>query len=197
MGGGESEVSEESRRRSDERTGQAASAADTLEKRQGANFAEGISFIMELLKTPLISDHLAAEQKRDLDAQFAGAEKSILDDALAKFDSKGRGRDARADAMSRRVQLEGANARAKGRTDIDTTQATTNRNAELQTFVQLLSALQLQQQPTFQKMAALSGGATAQAQIAAANAIHNGGPDLAGLGALGGALPGIGEWLGV
>ena len=166
-----------------------------LQKLQERGFDEGLGYIMELLKTPLVSELMAAEQKRDVDDQFAGAEKSVYDDLMSQFAKTGRGRDAAAQAGTRRLRRESAGARSKARTDIDTNAVTLNRNAALQTFVQLLSGMQLQQQPYFQKMAAMSGGAANQAQIAAANAIHNAGPDLSGIGELAGAIPGVGTYL--
>ena len=196
MGGGENEVSEASRRRSDQRTGEAAAEGRALDRRQEGSFAEVIGFLMEAMRTPLINDLLVAQQQRDASAAIAGAEEGLLDDVLAKFSKGGRGRDARADAVSRRVRLQGADQRTRAMTDLLVNQQVTNRNASLSTINELLKTLQLQQQPTFQTMAALSGGATAQANIAAANAIHNGGADLGGFGELLGALPGLGTFLG-
>ncbi len=196
MGGGENEVSRESREQSARNTAEAAREGRALDSRQEGDISNVISFLMEAMRSPLITDLLVAQQQRDAQAQIAGQEEGLLDDVLAKFSKGGRGRDARADAVSRRVRLEGADQRNRANTDLLVNQAVTNRNSSLATVNELLKTLQLQQQPTFQTMAALSCGATAQANIAAANAIHNGGADLSGLGDLIGALPGVGTFLG-
>ena len=192
MGGGESEVSRETREQSKEFTERAVEGkGEALKNLQAEDFAEGLAIIMGLLKTPLIDDRLLAEQRRDIAGQFGGAEQQAMRDVYARASKGGRGRDARAGAMGRRVRMESAGQRGKAFTDLEANAQTLNRNAALQTFNQLMTGLQLQQQPYFQQMAALTGGSTAQASISAANAINNQGADLSGIGSLLGSVPGV------
>lgn len=189
---GESETSRETREQSKAFTGQAVGIGESLKSTQYDSFAEGLALIMNMLGTDLIGDRLLGEQRRDVAAQFGGAEQQAMRDVYARSSKGGRGRDARADAMGRRVRMESAGQRGKAFTDLETNAQTLNRNAALQTFGQLMTGLQLQQQPYFQQMSALTGGSTAQANISAANAINNNqSMDLGGLGGLAGSVPGI------
>jgi len=195
---GESETSRETREQSKEFTGSAVNIGGQLKSTQYANFAEGLALLMNLLGTDLIGDRLLGEQKRDIAAQFGGAEQQAMRDVYARSSKGGRGRDARADAMGRRVRMESAGQRGKAFTDLEANAQTLNRNAKLQTFQSLMSGLQLQQQPYFQQMAALTGGSTAQANIAAANAINNNqSPDLGGIGSILGSVPELGSSFGL
>jgi len=188
MGGGESAVSRETREASERRTQEAVQKGEALERQQGQNFETVLSTLMELMQSPLINDLLVAQQRRDAAASIAGAEESLLDDVLAKYSKTGRGRDARADAMGRRVRLESADQRSRALTDLLVNQQTMNRNASLASANEILKTLQLQQQPAYQIMGALTGAAQNQASISSANAVTNTGPNLSGLGGLVGSL---------